>query len=98
MSSYLSFAAYLKGDLATASQYTNLDTSEAHPLNLLARALVAARNGDRRRARETMDRLNSLYPKWRENPRSELLKFFPSTEIVDRLTHDLAAAGFGVAN
>ena len=98
LSSYLSFAAYLKGDLATASQYTNLDTSEAHPLNLLARALVAARNGDRRRARETMDRLNSLYPKWRENPRSELLKFFPSTEIVDRLTHDLAAAGFGVAN
>ncbi len=98
LSSYLSFAAYLKGDLATASQYTNLDTSETHPLNLLARALVAARNGDRRRARETMDRLNSLYPKWRENPRSELLKFFPSTEIVDRLTHDLAAAGFGVAN
>src|SRR5260370_12024202 len=31
-------AAYLKGDLVTASQYTNLDTSETHPLNLLARA------------------------------------------------------------
>ncbi len=98
LNSYLFLAAYLKGDLATASQYANLDTSETHPLNLLARALLAARNGDQGRARETMDRLNSLYPKWRDSPRRELQKFIPSPEIVDRLTHDLAAAGFGVAN
>ncbi len=98
LNSYLFLAAYLKGDLATASQYANLDTSETHPLNLLARALLAARNGDQGRARETMDRLNSLYPKWRDSPRRELQKFIPSAEIVDRLTHDLAAAGFGVAN
>ena len=98
LNSYLLLAAYLKGDLAAASQYANLDISETHPLNLLARALLAARNGDRGRARETIDRLNSLYPRWRDSPRSELQKFFPSTEIVDRLTHDLAAAGLGVAN
>lgn len=88
-------AADLKGDLVTASEYANLDISDTHPLNLLARALLAARNGDRGRAGETMDRLNSLYPKWRDSPRRELQKFIPSTETVDRRTHDLAAVGLG---
>jgi PAS domain S-box-containing protein len=97
LNSYLFLAAYLKGDLATAAQYANLDTSETHPLNLLARALLAARNGDKGRAKETMDRLNSLYPKWRDSPRRELQKFIPSTEIVDRLMHDLAVADPGAA-
>jgi PAS domain S-box-containing protein len=98
LNSYLLLAAYLKGDLATAAQYANLDTSETHPLNLVARALLAGRNGDQGRAREIMDRLGSLYPSWRDSPRRELQKFIPSTEIVDRLTNDLAAAGRGVGN
>jgi len=42
-----------------------------------------------------MDRLNSLYPKWRDSPRRELQKFTPSTETVDCRTHDLAAVGLG---
>ncbi len=92
LDSYLFFAAYLKGDFTTASQYANLDTSETHPLNLLARAILAARNGDQGRAREAMDRLNSLYPKWRDSPRRELRKFFPSTEIMDLLARDLLVA------
>jgi cellulose biosynthesis protein BcsQ len=50
------------------------------------------------RAGETMDRLRSLYPKWRDSPRRELQKFFPSTDIVDRLTQDLATAHLNATN
>jgi TolB-like protein len=98
VNSYLVLAAYLKDDLATATRYANLDTSEAHPLNLLARALSAAGNGDREQARQMIERLNVLYPAFRNHPQRELGKFIPSTEIVDRLMHDLATAGLGEPN
>jgi hypothetical protein len=76
LNSYLFFAAYLKGDLGTASQYANLDASETHPLNLLTRTPLAARNGDQGKAKQIMDPLKSLYPKWRDSPRRELQKFY----------------------
>jgi tetratricopeptide (TPR) repeat protein len=98
LDSYLFLAAYLKGDLATATRYANLDTSETYPLNLLARALSAAGNGDQDQARQMVERLDKLYPAFRDHARRELGKFIPSTEIVDRLTHDLAAAGLGARN
>ena len=98
LDSYLFLAAYLKGDLATATRYANLDTSETYPLNLLARALSAAGNGDQDQARQMVERLEKLYPAFRDHARRELGKFIPSTEIVDRLTQDLAAAGLGARN
>ncbi len=98
LNSYLFLAAYLKGDLATAAQYANLDASETYPLTLLARALSAAGNGDRDKAKQMIDRLGTLHPAFHHNLRRELQKFIPSTVIVDRLTHDLAAAGLRVAN
>ncbi len=98
VNSYLFLAAYLKGDLATASRYANETASDEYPLSFFLRALLATGNGDRAQAKQMMERLNLLYPKWRNNPRNELEKFIPSTEIVDRLTHDLAAAGLGATN
>jgi len=35
-----------------------------------------------------LERLDSLYPKWRSNPRNELEKFIPSKAIADHLIHD----------
>jgi tetratricopeptide (TPR) repeat protein len=98
LDSYLFLAAYLKGDLATATRYANLDTNETYPLNLLARVLSAASNGDRDQARQMIERLDKLYPAFRDHARRELGKFIPSTDIVERLTHDLAAAGLGATN
>ena len=98
LNSYLFLAAYLKGDLATASQYANQDVSETYPLNILARALLATSNGDRERAKQMIERLDILYPAFRQHPRRELQKFIPSTKIVDRLTDDLAAVGLAVRN
>jgi tetratricopeptide (TPR) repeat protein len=98
LNSYLFLAAYLKGDLATATQYANLDTSETYPLNVVARTLSAAGNGDRDQARQMIERLDKLYPAFRDHPRRELGKFIPSKEIVEHLTHDLAAARLRATN
>jgi Tfp pilus assembly protein PilF len=98
LNSYLFIAAYLKGDLATASRYIDLDPSGNYPLNFFARALLAAGNGDQTQAKQMMERLYLLYPRWRERPTKELEKFIPSAEIVNRLVRDLAAAGISVAN
>src|SRR6266700_1705401 len=98
VNSYLSLAAYLKGDLATASRYANENASEDYPLGFFLRALLATGNGDQAKAKQLMERLNLLHPKWRINPRNELEKFIPSREIADRLMRDHAAAGLGTAN
>ena len=98
VNSYLFLAAYLKGDLATASRYANENASEDYPLGFFLRALLATGNGDQAKAKQMMERLNLLHPKWRINPRNELEKFIPSREIADRLMRDHAAAGLGTAN
>lgn len=94
---YLFLAAYLKDDLAAATDYANQDVSEAYPLNFLARALTAAGNGNRDNAKQMIERLDILYPTFRPHLRDELQKFIPSAAIVDRMMHDLAAADLDVA-
>jgi adenylate cyclase len=99
LDAYLFLAAYLQGDLATASRHLN-HASESYPLSLLIRALSAAKIGDRERVKRTIDRLNALYPAFRQHFRHELEKFIPSREIVERLAHDLVEANpeFGASN
>jgi adenylate cyclase len=97
LNSYLFLASYLKGDLTIASRYAS-EISDNHPLSLLARVLSAAVNGDQREAKQMMGRLEALYPAFRQDARREIDKFIPSTEIVDRLMQDLAAAGLHVTN
>jgi len=55
--------------------------------------LAAAANGDRDKARAALARLVALRPAWRDDTRGELHKFFPEPSILERLAHDLAAAG-----
>ncbi len=89
----LFLGSYLQGDDASASYHASLLTSETHPLDLIARALDAWREGDRERARQTADKLAALHATWRSDPRSQLQRFIASPGIVDRLARDLAAAG-----
>jgi tetratricopeptide (TPR) repeat protein len=89
----LFLCAYLQGDDASASYHASLLTSETYPLDLVARALDAWRGGERDEARQTIDKLAALHPTWRNDSRGRLQRFIPSSETVDRLARDLAAAG-----
>jgi TolB-like protein len=89
---FLFLAAYLDGDMRTASRHAMLDMNGVHPLGLVARALVAAASGDRNGAREFGEKLVTLYPVWRDDPGAALEKFIPSSEIVDRVARDLEVA------
>jgi hypothetical protein len=86
-------SAYLLGDNEKAIDAARLFTNNDYPLLLVARAVVAARSGDAERARRAVDRLMAVHPAWRDNARQRLERFFPSTELVDRLTGDLELAG-----
>jgi Tfp pilus assembly protein PilF len=89
----LFLCAYLQGDDASASYHASVLTSETYPLDLVAHALDAWREGNRDRARQTIDKLAALHAAWRSDPRGRLQRFIPSPGIVDRLARDLAAAG-----
>jgi tetratricopeptide (TPR) repeat protein len=86
-------SAYLLGDNEKAIDAARLFTNNDYPLLLVARAVVAARSGDAERARRAVERLMTVHPAWRDNARQRLERFFPSTELVDRLTGDLELAG-----
>jgi tetratricopeptide (TPR) repeat protein len=90
---YLFLGHYLKGDIADAAYQANQLTSNTNPLGLLARALTAAQIGDREKALQAFGRLAVLQPAWRDSPRGQLEKLFPTRAIVDRLAEDLIAAG-----
>ena len=90
---YLFLGNYLQGNLPAATEEANQITNERYSLGLIARALTAAANGNSERARQAIDRIVALRREWRDNPRGELKKFFPSPTLVERLANDLAAAG-----
>jgi len=87
----LFLVAYLKGDRETASRHANLSFSDRHILGLVARLLAA--KDDPQKAAQIRERLVTLYPRFREDPRHALAKFFPAAGLADRLVHDLRAMG-----
>jgi tetratricopeptide (TPR) repeat protein len=87
----LFLVAYLDGDRETASRHANLSFSDRHLLGLVARLLSA--KDDPRKAAQIRERLLTLYPKFREDPRRAIAKFFPATGLADRLVHDLREMG-----
>jgi hypothetical protein len=87
----LFLVAYLKGDRETASRHANLSFSDRHVLGLVARLLSA--KDDPQKAAQIRERLVTLYPKFREDPRRALAKFFPAAGLADRLVHDLREMG-----
>jgi TolB-like protein len=94
---YLFLGSYLKGDMAAAAHHAALSTTESFPLGLVARALVAAADGNREAARKSYDELVALRAAWRDKPREELGRVFPVPAIADRLARDLANAGVAPA-
>jgi tetratricopeptide (TPR) repeat protein len=94
---YLFLGSYLKGDIATAARHAALGNTESFPPGLVAKALVAASDGNREAARKSYDELVALRAAWRDKPREELARLFPAPEIADRLARDLANAGLAPA-
>lgn len=92
---YLFLGNYLRGDMNEAAHHAGQITAEKYSFGQLAKALAAAALGDSERARQAIDRLESLQGTWRDHPRGELGKIIPAPAIVDRLVRDLAAAKAG---
>ena len=89
--------SYMRDDIEGASFHAGQLTGDTFQLGLIARALNAFAKHDRDAAHSALDRLVVLNPKWRQNLRGELEKFFYANAIVDRLTRDLTAAGLAEA-
>jgi len=95
---FLFLSAYLAGDASTAARHAAMIASENYPLGLVALVLAAAGGNDRDQSRRLIDRLTTLQPGWRGDPRQELRKLIPAESIVERLATDLARAGLGAVN
>jgi hypothetical protein len=72
--------------------------SDKFAIGFAARALVAAQRGDANAARRLLDQMVAIHPGWREDPRRELKRLFPSDAVTDRLARDLAQAGLNATN
>ncbi len=64
----------------------------------MARAIAAQRTGNPDQARRAIERLIDLRPAWRTDARRILEKSIYDRASVDRLMHDLAAAGLAGAS
>jgi tetratricopeptide (TPR) repeat protein len=92
---YLFLGHYLKCELAAARHHADHLTSETYVFGHMARALIAAAEGDAAAAQLSLERLIALAPAWKVDARAELARFFPApaAALADRLLHDLLAAG-----
>ena len=90
---YRFLARYLKGDVAGASLHASMIVGSDSLYSALAHAVLAGRTGDTATADLAVGRLIALNPAWRTEPKRQLAKFFPATEIRERLLQDLHAAG-----
>jgi hypothetical protein len=66
---------YLLGNLAEASHEADQLTSNSFSYGLLARALMAARNGNRVQAQQIVHRLAKKFPPGRDHPRREIERY-----------------------
>ncbi len=89
----LFLSEYLLGQDENPAFHARLFTNDDYPLLFVARAITAARAGAHDQARQAIDRLITLHPGWRDNPRGRLQRYIPTPAIVDRLAQDLTAAG-----
>jgi tetratricopeptide (TPR) repeat protein len=94
---YLFLGEYLAGDLAAAAFNAGQITADDYPLGLVARAIAASRSGHAEEAHRAIERLIALAPAWRTDARRMLATSIYDGAIVDRLLHDLAAAGLPAA-
>ena len=91
-------AAYLKGDLETAAYHAKQVIGHPIGAGCLARALIAAKKGDRPAAVQEMECLRAQQPGWRTDPRAQLKKLFPAPPVLDKIAADLMAVATAVPN
>jgi predicted Zn-dependent protease len=94
----LFLSEYMLGRGENGAFHPRLFTSDDYPLLLVARAVSAVQAGAQDQARQAINRLITLHPGWRDNPRGRLERYIPAPEIVDRLAQDLTAAGLFAAH
>jgi hypothetical protein len=86
---FLTFlTAYLADDRAGAARYAALIPPDGLPLDLVARALVAAHRGEADAARSLLHRLDASLPEWRVGAGTEF-RHFPDA-ITGHVARDLA--------
>ena len=88
----MGLVAYLKGDLAAATEQASRITNDRYPPALMLRFLVAAKNGDHEQARKTVERLYAANPSWREDFRAAIGRFLPKTAPTERIVADFEMA------
>ena len=77
--------AYLDDDFSAAAHHAALIPPDAYPLNLVARALLAAHHGEGNSARALLDRLGASHPGL-----VELTRRFQADASAGRMVRDLA--------
>jgi Tfp pilus assembly protein PilF len=95
---YMFLGSYLSGDLTNTIHHATQITNEDYQLGLVARALAANVTGDRERARHSIQLLTAVGPAWASDLRGQLDKFFPNSDLADRLARDLIKAGLSAAD
>ncbi|RAI42992.1 hypothetical protein [Rhodoplanes roseus] len=86
----LFLVAYLTDDLAAAALSVDRMPGD-YDVNVLARALLAARRGNMALARATLAPLQERRSVWLADPRALFSRFMPARDIVERLGSDLDA-------
>ncbi len=74
---YMFLGSYLRGDLANTIHHANQITNDDYQLGLVARALAAARAGDRERAARSLQRLAAINRAWSDDARARARPILP---------------------
>jgi adenylate cyclase len=90
---YLFVGNHVSGNVTEAARHASHIVAESYALGWVAKAISAAGTGNLETAQRAVNHLTALQPTWRENPRAELARVIADAAIVQRLSHDLAAAG-----
>jgi tetratricopeptide (TPR) repeat protein/TolB-like protein len=90
---YLFLGYYLKGDIESARRHADQLTLDDYVFTHVAHALVATSRHDMTGARQAVQQIVDLAPKWRDDLRSELAKFLHDPAVLNRIVDDLSAAG-----
>jgi hypothetical protein len=80
----------VEDDRAAAAHYAALIPADAYPLDVVARALIAAYRGETEAAKAFLERLGALQLETRKDARARFAQRFPAEAIASRIVRDLA--------
>lgn len=86
----LFLTAYMDDDRAAAARYAALIPADAYPLDVVARALIAAHRGETEATKAFLDRLGASRLERREDAGTGFTQRFPPEAIASRIVRDLA--------